>query len=260
MTKTLVHYRVAAGVATLVLDSPANRNALSASLLAELTAGVDAALADEAVRVLVLSHTGGVFCAGMDLAAAAGTDPARQPVVAFPRVLERIWTAPKPVVCRVAGKARAGGLGLIAVCDIAVASVAADFAFTEVRLGVVPAVISLPVLARILPRAAHELFLTGEVFDGVRAAAVGLVNVAVPADGVDAEVARYCAMLGAGAPGALADTKRLLRRTPGSSMAADFAELTALSAQHFASAEGQEGIAAFREKRPASWLPAPPGQ
>jgi methylglutaconyl-CoA hydratase len=258
VTQPLVRYQATRGVATLTLDSSANRNALSATLLAELTAGIDTALADDAVRVLVLTHTGGVFCAGMDLTAAAGADPERQPVVAFPRVLEQIWTAPKPVLCRVAGKARAGGLGLVAACDIAVTSTAADFAFTEVRIGAVPAVISLPVLARMLPHAAHELFLTGEVFDGVRAAAVGLVNRAVPGDGLDAEVARYCAMLAAGAPGALAGAKRLLRRTPGPSMAADLAELAALSARHFAGPEGQEGIAAFREKRPASWVPDPP--
>jgi methylglutaconyl-CoA hydratase len=255
VTQTLVRYQVTRGVATLTLDSPANRNALSATLLAELAAGIATALADDAVRVLVLTHTGSVFCAGMDLTAAAGADPERQPVMAFPRVLEQVWTAPKPVLCRVAGKARAGGLGLVAACDIAVASTAADFAFTEVRLGVVPAVISLPVLARMSPRAAHELFLTGEVFDGVRAAAVGLVNRTVADEELDAEVARYCAMLVAGAPGALTGAKRLPRRTPGLSMATDLAELTALSARHFAGPEGQEGIAAFREKRPPSWVP-----
>jgi methylglutaconyl-CoA hydratase len=251
----VVHYEVGRGVATLTLDSPANRNALSAQLLDELSAGLDRALADDAVRVLVLSHTGTVFCAGMDLKAAATSDPARQPVHAFPRILARIWDSPKPVVARVAGKARAGGVGLVAACDIAVAAESADFAFTEVRIGVIPAVISVPVLPRLLPRAAHELFLTGEVFDGRRAAAVGLLSAAVPAADLDAEVARYCALLALGAPGALAATKALLRRPRGASMAEDFAELTALSAGHFAGAEGQEGIAAFREKRPASWVP-----
>ena len=255
MTDELVHYSVARGVATLTMDSPANRNALSAQLLAQLSAGLERGLADAAVRVLVLSHTGTVFCAGMDLSAAAVTDPDRQPVRAFPRILQRIWDAPKPVVARVAGKARAGGVGLVAACDIAVAAQTADFAFTEVRIGVIPAVISVPVLPRLLPRAAHELFLTGETFDGVRAAAVGLLNAAVPAADLDAEVARYCALLAQGAPGGLAATKQLLRRPRGTSMADDFAELSALSARHFAGPEGQEGIAAFREKRPASWVP-----
>jgi methylglutaconyl-CoA hydratase len=255
VTDELVRYAVDRGVATLTLDSPANRNALSAQLLQELSAGLERALADGAVRVVVLSHTGTVFCAGMDLTATAAADPDQQPVLAFPRILQRIWDSPKPVVARVAGKARAGGVGLIAACDIAVAAESADFAFTEVRIGVVPAVISVPVLPRLLPRAAHELFLTGETFGAPRAAAVGLLNAAVPELDLDAAVARYCALLAQGAPGALAATKRLLRRTRGPSMADDFAELSALSARHFASPEGQEGIAAFREKRPAYWVP-----
>jgi methylglutaconyl-CoA hydratase len=255
VTDELVHYGVERGVATLTLDSPANRNALSARLLAELSAGLERALADGTVRVVVLSHTGPVFCAGMDLTATGVTDPDKQPVLAFPRILQRIWDSPKPVLARVAGKARAGGVGLIAACDIAVAAESADFAFTEVRIGVIPAVISVPVLPRLLPRAAHELFLTGEVFTGPRAAAVGLLNAAVPEADLDAEVARYCTLLARGAPGALAATKRLLRRTPAATMADDFAELSALSARHFAGPEGQEGIAAFREKRPASWVP-----
>jgi methylglutaconyl-CoA hydratase len=206
--------------------------------------------------VLVLSHTGPVFCAGMDLKAAAVPDPDKQPVRAFPRVLQRIWESPKPVLTRVAGKARAGGIGLVAACDIAVAAESADFAFTEVRLGLVPAVISVPVLPRMLPRAADELFLTGETFGAARAAAVGLLNAAVPDADLDAEVARYCRLLVQGAPIALAATKQLLRRPSAGSMAEDFAELSALSARHFAGQEGQEGIAAFREKRPPRWVPA----
>ncbi|MBI1758879.1 MAG: enoyl-CoA hydratase/isomerase family protein [Actinobacteria bacterium] len=255
MSEALVRRHVDRGVATLTLDSPANRNALSTGLLAELSAGLAAVLADDAVRVVVLSHTGSVFCSGIDLRAAAGADPASQPVAAFPRVLRQLWEAPKPVLARVAGKARAGGLGLIAACDIALAAETADFAFTEVRIGVVPAVISALVLPRLLPRAAHELLLTGEVFGGPRAAAAGLVNAAVPLAELDAEVARYCAMLTAGAPGALAATKQLLRRAAGRSLASDLAELSALSARHFAGPEGQEGIAAFAAKRPPSWVP-----
>jgi methylglutaconyl-CoA hydratase len=120
---------------------------------------------------------------------------------------------------------------------------------------VIPAVISVPVLPRLLPRAAHELFLTGETFGARRAAEIGLLTLAVPESTVDSEVARYCGLLAAGGPRALAGTKQLLRRTSRGSMAEDFAELSELSAQFFASAEGQEGIAAFREKRPANWVP-----
>jgi methylglutaconyl-CoA hydratase len=254
VTDEVVHDDAAGGVSTLTLDSPANRNALSADLLAQLAAGLDRALADDAVRVVVLAHTGSVFCSGMDLKAAAVSDPALQPVHAFPRLLQRIWDSPKPVLARVAGKARAGGVGLIAACDIAIGAQSGDFAFSEVRIGVIPAVISVPVLPRLLPRAAHELFLTGETFDATRAAAVGLLTRAVPDGALAGEVERYCAMLAAGGPNALSATKRLLRR-PRGDMAADFAELTGLSAGFFASPEGQEGIAAFREKRKPSWIP-----
>ena len=252
----LVRSSVAGGVATVTLDSPHNRNALSTQLMAELAAGLRAALADESVRVVVLSHTGRVFCSGMDLQATADAGAAADmPVTAFPDLLTAVWESPKPVVARVAGPARAGGIGLVAACDIAVAARSATFAFSEVRLGVVPAVISVTVLPRLLPRAAHELFLTGEVFDGSRAAAVGLVNAAVEDGQLDTEVRRYVDLLVRGAPGALAATKAMLRRPSPGSMAADFAAMAALSAERFASAEGREGVAAFREKRRPSWVP-----
>lgn len=254
----LVHYEVVAGVATLTLDSPPNRNALSAALMAQLAAGLAAALADADVRVLVLSHTGRVFCSGMDLSEARGGAAGQQGVHALPHLLETIWSSPKPVVARIAGPARAGGVGLVAACDVAVAARSASFAFTEVRLGIVPAVITVTVLPRLTARAAHELLLTGEVFDGARAAAVGLVNSVVDDVDLDAEVARYVSMLALGAPGALAETKRLLLGGPHpgeATITQRFAALVALSAERFASAEGQEGIAAFTEKRPASWVP-----
>jgi methylglutaconyl-CoA hydratase len=251
----LVHSSTAGGVTTLTLDSPPNRNALSPQLMAELAAGLRAAVEDDAVRVVVLSHAGHVFCSGMDLkATAAAGDSAGMPVSAVPELLTQIWESPKPVVARVGGPARAGGIGLVAACDIAVAGASATFAFTEVRLGVVPAVISVPVLPRLLPRAAHELFLTGEVFGADRAAAIGLVNSAVADEVLDEEVVRYVELLGQGAPGALAATKQLLRRPSTGSMAADFAEMAALSAERFASEEGREGVAAFAEKRRPSWV------
>jgi methylglutaconyl-CoA hydratase len=253
----LVHLDVAAGVATITLDSPANRNALSAQLRRELLAHLDTAVADESARVIVLTHTGRVFCAGMDLKEARGAGAEDQGVNEFPAILERLWTSPKPVVARLSGPARAGGVGLVAACDIAVAAQEATFAFSEVRIGVVPAIISVTVLPRLLPRAAHELFLTGETFDAARAAAVGLVNSAVPADGLDAEVARYVEMLRLGAPGALAATKDMLRGERASAMGEQFTEMLALSATFFAGEEGQEGMRAFAEKRPPWWAVAP---
>ncbi|MGH3787627.1 MAG: enoyl-CoA hydratase-related protein [Pseudonocardiaceae bacterium] len=245
MTAELVHLAVQSGIATLTLDSPANRNALSAQLRAELLDGLRRSAGDDSVRVVVLDHTGPVFCAGMDL-----TEPP-DAVKELPRILEQILTHPKPVVAKLTGPARAGGVGIVAAADIAVAAHSTTFAFTEVRLGVVPAVISVTVLPRLLPRAAHELFLTGEAFDATRAVAIGLLNSAVPAERLDAEVQRYTGMLVQGGPEALALTKQLLRP---STMTQDFAAMRELSVARFASQEGREGIRAFAEKRPASWV------
>ncbi|CAL9601517.1 Enoyl-CoA-hydratase [Actinosynnema sp. ALI-1.44] len=255
MADELVHYEVRRGIATITLDSPHNRNALSAQLRAELTGHLKAAVEDDAVRVVVLTHTGPVFCSGMDLKEAGGASASQQGVNEFPAILEQLWTSPKPVVARLAGPARAGGVGIVAACDIAVAVESATFAFSEVRIGVVPAVISVTVLPRLLPRAAHELFLTGETFDAGRAVAIGLVNSAVPAEGLDAEVARYTDMLALGAPNALAATKRMLQQERSSNLGEVFADMLELSAKHFGGPEGQEGIAAFVQKRKPSWVP-----
>ena len=242
---------VARGVATLTLDSPANRNALSRAMRSQLRAALGEALTDDAVRVVVLDHTGRVFCSGMDLAEAAGGGAEEQGVREFPEILAALWSSPKPVLAVVRGPARAGGVGLAAACDVVVASPSASFGFSEVRLGLVPAVISAVVLPRMLPHVAHRLMLTGEVFDAATAAAGGLVDLVV--EDVDAAVAAQVAALAAGAPTALAETKRLLRARQAG---LDFDPLLELSARFFASEEGQEGIAAFREKRPARWVPA----
>lgn len=252
----LVHYTVAGGIATITLDSPHNRNALSAQLRRELLEHLNSANADDAARVIVLDHTGTVFCAGMDLKEAGGASAADQPVNDFPAILETIWTSPKPVVAKLAGPARAGGVGLVAAADIAVAADTATFAFTEVRLGVVPAVISVTVLPRLLPRAAHELFLTGEAFDARRAVQIGLLNSAVPPEALDIEVKRYTDMLVLGGPIALATAKEMLRRERPASMSADLAAMSELSAGLFASAEGQEGILSFLQKRKPNWVPS----
>jgi len=253
----LVHTHTAAGIATLTLDSPANRNALSTPLMRRLLELLSAALTDPAVRVVVLSHAGPVFCSGADLKETAearenGTVPAEL----LADVLAALWEFPKPVIARLAGPARAGGLGLIAAADIAVCASGVTFAFSEVRLGVIPAVISATVLPRLAPRAAAELYLTGEVFDGARAAEIGLVTKAVDAAELDATVTAYTQALVLGGPLALAGTKQLLRRTSAGSVRADLAELSTRSAGYFKSAEGREGVAAFREKRPASWVPS----
>jgi len=252
----LVRVAVDRGVATLTLDSPHNRNALSSVLIAGLLDAIAETSGDDRVRVLVLTHTGPVFSSGVDLKeTAAALTAGAVPAARLGEVLAALWECPKPVVARVGGPARAGGLGIVAAADIAVCAEEATFAFTEVRLGVIPAVISATVLRRLAPRAAVELFLTGEVFDGVRAAQIGLATKAVPAAELDTEVARYVAALVRGAPAALAATKSLTRRPLAASIRHDIAELTDLSVRFFTSDDGREGVAAFAEKRDASWVP-----
>jgi methylglutaconyl-CoA hydratase len=252
----LVRVETDRGVATLTLDSPHNRNALSTTLMTELTAALATATADPAVRVVVLSHTGPVFCSGADLKeTAAAYASGKVPVGMLGDVLAAVVECPKPVVARIGGPARAGGLGLIAAADIAICATEATFAFTEVRLGVIPAVISATVLRRLTPRAAQALYLTGELFDGARAVEVGLVTASVGVEELDATVRSYCAALVRGAPSALAGTKELLVRTPLTSVREDAAELGARSVGYFLSEEGREGVAAFREKRDPAWVP-----
>ena len=254
----LVRYDVTAGVATITLDFPAKGNALSQSLMRELAALIRTAQNDDSVRVVVLTHTGRVFCSGMDLSEAQDAGASDMGVHAFPAILHSLSDSPKPVVARIAGSARAGGIGLIGACDLAVCVRSATFAFTEVRLGLIPAVISATVLPWLAPRAATELFLTGAVFDGARAAEIGLVNAAVEAEDLDRATAAYVADLVKGGPIALGATKALLRRALAPGMAANLDDLLESSAHFFASEEGQEGIRAFGEKRPPRWVPAEP--
>jgi methylglutaconyl-CoA hydratase len=253
---SLVRSQTGRGVATLTLDSPANRNALSTALIEELLAALAAADADDSVRAIVLTHDGPVFSSGADLKeTAAAIDSGKPPISRLGELLTAIWEGRKPVVARVAGPARAGGLGLIAAADIAVCSTEATFAFTEVRIGVVPAVISATVLPRLSSRDAAELYLTGATFDGARAERAGLVSAAVAPQELDATVERYVAALVRGAPGALAGTKELLRRRKADTFGDEIRAMTELSIAYFGSAEGREGMLSFREKRDPNWVP-----
>jgi len=251
----LVLTEAAGPVQAITLNSPASANALSTRLLGELAAALDAATADPGVRVIVLTGAGKVFCAGADLKEAPGHPGAATSLMAG--VIGALWDSPKPVVCRVNGAARAGGIGLIAACDIAIAAERATFAFSEVRIGVVPAVISVPCLRAMAPRAAAEYFLTGEVFDGRRAAEVGLLTRAVPDGQLDDEVGRYVGLLLRGAPGALSGTKDVLRGVPAETVADGLARMSELSGRYFASAEAREGMTAFAERRDPGWAAAP---
>jgi methylglutaconyl-CoA hydratase len=264
-----VRYEVGGGVARLTMDRPAIRNALTAEIVAGLAAGLARAEADPEARVVVLSHTGPAFCAGADLRATAPAAAAEPPapggaaaastaaVRGLPAVMEAIARSPLPVVARLHGHALAGGVGLAAACDLSVASDNVLFGFTEVRIGVAPAVISVVCLPKLRRSDALELFLSGERITAARAAAVGLITTAVPLDELDATVARYVRALLAGGPKALAATKRLVYDVPGLPPEVAYEQLAELSAGLFASDEGTEGRAAFRDKRPPAWTTTP---
>ena len=241
---TLVVDTRARGVATLTLDAPATRNALSAYLVRDLADALTDCGKDPAVRAVVLTHTGSTFCAGADLK--QPPDPA-----AFVALLRQLLELPKPVIARVTGHVRAGGLGLLGACDLAIAGPGSSFAFTEVRIGVAPAVISMPLLPRLDPRAAARHYLTGDRFDAVEAVRSGLLTEA--AEDVDTALEPILDGLRSSAPGALAETKRLLTAQVLEIFDRDTAELTALSARLFASAEAREGMTAFLERRDPVW-------
>jgi len=257
-----VHYAVSGAVATLTMDQQQNRNALTPALMSGLSTGLETALADEAIGVIVLTNAGPAFCAGADLSggtpAAAGGGRrrgARRDGLAG--LLSAIQDSTKPVLARIAGHCVAGGIGLAAAYDISIADDAARFGFTEVRIGVAPAIISVVCLPKLRRADALELFLSGERVSAARAAEVGLITRAVPAADLDAEVAAVVARVLAGGPSALAAAKRLVYTIPGMDREAAFTRATEVSQALFASAEAAEGMAAFREKRLPYWAPPP---
>jgi enoyl-CoA hydratase len=245
----VVHYALDRAIATVTLDSPANRNALSAQLVEELTTHLQTAADDAAVRAVVLTHTGRTFCAGADLKEQAG-GPA-EGTKRMLALLRTIIELTKPVVARIDGHVRAGGLGLAGACDIAVAGPSSSFAFTEVRLGLTPAIISLTTLSRMTERAAARYYLTGETFGAAAAVASGLITIA--ADDVDAEIAAVSEALRACSPQGLAETKPLTTRAALAAFDERADDLQALSQRLFESDEAREGIMAFLQKRPPTW-------
>ncbi|MFB7103376.1 enoyl-CoA hydratase family protein [Streptomyces hydrogenans] len=230
------------GVTTLALDSPDTRNALSAALVTALAEELAAAGKDPAVRAVVLTHTGSTFSAGADLKAPPSP-------YAFVDLLRQVVELPKPVVGHVAagGRARAGGLGLLGACDVVVAGEGADFALTEVRIGVAPAVISLTLLPRLEPRAAARYYLTGERFGVPEARAMGLVTAC------EEELDAVLDGLRAGSPQGLRESKRLVTARVLETFERDAEELVRRSATLFASAEAREGMTAFLERRDPEW-------
>src|SRR6516165_9921087 len=234
------------------MDQPHNRNALTPALMAGLAQGLEAALADESVGVIVLTNNGPAFCAGADLSGASPTGPgpgagkrrggARRDGLA--ELLAAIQDSTKPVVARIAGHCLGGGVGLAAACDLSVADDGVRFGFTEVRLGVAPAIISVVCLPKLRRGDALELYLTGERISAARAAEVGLITSAVPEEDLDTTVTDLVAKLTAGGPGALATAKKLVFDVPGKERAEAFAWMAELSRSLFASEEAEEGMAA----------------
>lgn len=243
----LVHYEVADGVGTITLDSPENRNALSRQLVGELFERLETAAADE-VRVVVIRSAHRVFCSGADLseAGAGGMEEGTKALVALQRT---IVTHPKPVVCRLTGPVRAGGLGIVAASDVVICGEDVTFAFTESRLGLAPAVISLTVLPRLTSRAAADTFLSGRTFDAREAAAMGLVTRTVPDAYVDGEIEKVCSDLARAHPQGLRETKALLARDLVARIDAQAEEMAALSARLFASDAAREAMTAFLSKK-----------
>jgi enoyl-CoA hydratase len=247
----MVQYVVERAIATITLDSPGNRNALSSQLVGELTGHLGAAAADADVRAVVLTHTGRTFCAGADLREQASEGGPAEGTRRMLALLRTIVELPKPVIARVDGHVRAGGLGLVGACDIALASANASFAFTEARLGLAPAIISLTTLGRMSERAAARYYLTGETFGADAAAAAGLIT-AAPAD-LDAELAAICDALRSCSPQGLAATKPLTSRSALAAFDSRADQMQALSQRLFESEDAREGILAFLEKRPPGW-------
>jgi methylglutaconyl-CoA hydratase len=254
MTATLLS--VAGGVGTITLNRPDNRNALSTELVESLRAHIDEAILDPLVRVIVLTGAGTVFCAGADLKErrTVSASSADDDLPTFVRIFQTLQKAPKPVVGRINGPALAGGLGLACSCDITIAPKRATFGFTEVRIGVAPAIISVVCLPKLRGADAAELFLTGERISAEEAARVGLINKAVDDDQLDVAVEAMVAKLLLGGPKALAASKELLTAVPGFASQEDAFRWTAkLSAELFASEEAAEGMGAFTQKRHPNW-------
>ncbi|WP_370327303.1 enoyl-CoA hydratase/isomerase family protein [Euzebya sp.] len=250
-----VSYAVAGGVATLTMDHAETRNALTAELVNGLGDGLARAEADPDVRVVVLTNRGAAFCAGADLKGVSQEEP-RYTLV---ELLDAIQTSATPVVGRIAGHCTGGGVGLAAACDVSLMVADAVMGFTEVRIGVVPAIISVVCLPKMRRGDAMELFLSGEKIAAARAAEVGLVTRAVPPEALDGAVAGVVGAIARGGPEALGLAKRLVNEVPAMDRQAAFAWTAEISAERFASTEAAEGIAAFRERRDAAWVSADGG-
>ncbi len=247
-------YEVRNGAAWIKLNRPEKRNALSAMLITEVYDHIQAANEDDAARCIVISGNGPGFCSGADLKDDRGLPAGRAEAVAYPDLLAAIQDNPKPVIAAINGPAFAGGLGLVGACDIVITIDAAQFSFSEVRIGVIPAIISVVCLPKLGTHNGMKLFLTGERFDGNQAVEMGLAHRAVPEGSLEAAVQEEVDMIRQGGPIAVIECKKLVREVAKLSREEGFARTAPWSAEMFASDEAQEGMAAFREKRNAAWI------
>lgn len=262
MSYTTIETELKHGVALIWLNRPELRNAMNATLIDELTDAVDRAIDDDAVRAIVLAGRGKAFCAGADLAWMKSgremtPEESHRDSIRLATLLRRLYESPKPTVARVHGPAFAGGTGLVAACDIAVASTEAKFCLSEVKLGLIPSMISPYVIRSMGAQQARRYFITGEVFDGAEAWRIGFVHELAQAENLDAKVNEVVGHLLMGGPLALGECKQLVRDMAGRPIDDAIAEDTAgRIARVRASDEAQEGIASFFEKRRPAWVQA----
>jgi enoyl-CoA hydratase len=257
VTEPSVLYAAVDGFATITLDSPGNRNAISERMLGELRASLRSAAADDQVRAIVLAHTGNTFCAGADLSVADGETRTPAQISAattrqMTELLRDMLELPKPIVACINGHVRAGGMGIVAACDLAVAGPQSSFALTEARLGLAPAIISLTLLPRLNSRAASRYFLTGEQFGGPQAQEMGLITLA--AADANAAANELIAELGKGSPQGLAESKALTTHDILHAFDERAEKLSVLSAKLFTSPDAAEGILSFLQRRPPNWV------
>ena len=252
-TQEATRYEIKEGAAWLTLNRPKARNALSSVMVSELYDHIQAANDDPGVRCIVLTGADPAFCAGADLKAPPG-DVVAGRTVNYADVLNRILESPKPVIACVNGAAFAGGLGLVGAADIVVTAEEVAFSFSEVRIGVIPAVISVVCLPKLGRHHGMKLFLTGERFSGADAVTMGFAHTAVPKSELLGAVQEVIDMIKLGGPTALIECKRLVREVPQMPVADAFAKTGPWSASLFQGPEGEEGMAAFREKRKPAWV------
>lgn len=247
-------YEVKNGAAWITLNRPQNRNALSAVLVGELYDHLLAANDDPSARSIVITGTDPAFCAGADLKSPPGAAVEGRRGVPYPQVLTAIADSPKPVIAAVNGAAFAGGLGLVGAADIVITAEEVQFSFSEVRIGVIPAVISVVCIPKLGTHHAMRLFVTGRRFSGAEAVEMGFAHRAVPRTELETAVNEEIDMINRGGPCAVVECKKLVRRVPLLNREDGFAETAEWSGRMFRSEEAAEGMAAFREKRDAAWV------